>query len=298
VIGQPDTGACQGPTKATARSLQHPFGVHSDGKRLFVADSANHRVLIWNMMPSGAAAGPADVVLGQPDMTSNTQSSTADARSLSWPSHLCTDDGGRLYVAESWRNRVLIWSSVPEKSHAPADLVLGQPDLTSGNPNAGGRSARSLNKPNDVWVEGARVFVADSSNNRVLIWNTLPLSSFAPADVVVGKPDMTSGHFAERPAPSARTLYVPRGLHAASGKLVVADTSNHRVLVWDAIPTSDNQPADRVLGQPDMTSALPNSGGLHQNALYFPNDVHYDGSRLHVADSWNDRVLIIPLNVN
>ena len=293
VIGQPDPGACRS-TAPTTRSLQHPFGVHSDGKRLFVADSANHRVLIWNTLPSGAAAGPADVVLGQPDMTTNTPSSKASATGLLWPSHLCTDDGGRLYVVD-FHNRVLIWSSVPTASQAPADLVLGQPDLTSGSPNAGGLSARSLHEPNDVWVDGSRVFVSDSTNDRVLIWNSLPQSSFAPADVVVGQPDMTTG--SERPA-SARTLFIPRGLHAASGKLVVADSSNHRVLVWDTIPTADYQPADRVLGQPDMTSATPNNGGLHEDALYYPNDVFYDGARLHVADSWNDRVLIVPLDVN
>jgi len=33
---------------------------------------------------------------------------------------------------------------------------------------------------------------------------------------------------------------------------MVADTQNNRVLIWNSIPTQNNQPADLVLGQPNL----------------------------------------------
>ena len=51
--------------------------------------------------------------------------------------------------------------------------------------------------------------------------------------------------------------------------LFVADTQNNRVMVWNTLPTKNNQPADFVLGQPnfttspnlDLTKELPHSRG-------------------------------------
>ena len=53
------------PTRCAA-TLSFPRYVISDGKRLFVADGGNDRVLIFNAIPtkSGVAA---DIILGQPD---------------------------------------------------------------------------------------------------------------------------------------------------------------------------------------------------------------------------------------
>ena len=56
-----------------ANTLYKPFGsVLSDGTRLFVTDNDNHRILIFNSIPTdmSGAAYSADVVLGQPDMFS------------------------------------------------------------------------------------------------------------------------------------------------------------------------------------------------------------------------------------
>ena len=34
----------------------------------------------------------------------------------------------------------------------------------------------------------------------------------------------------------------------------MADTQNNRVLIWNTIPTKNNQPADLVLGAPNFTT--------------------------------------------
>ncbi len=46
-----------------------------------------------------------------------------------------TSDGQRLYVADLGHNRVLIWNSIPTANQQPADVVVGQPDMTSATPN-------------------------------------------------------------------------------------------------------------------------------------------------------------------
>ncbi|MCB0037309.1 MAG: hypothetical protein KDE51_24930, partial [Anaerolineales bacterium] len=44
-----------------------------------------------------------------------------------------------LIACDTGNHRVLIWQGVPDKDHAEADVVLGQPDFYSEGPNAGGR---------------------------------------------------------------------------------------------------------------------------------------------------------------
>jgi hypothetical protein len=74
----------------------------------------------------------------------------------------------------------------------------------------------------------------------------------------------------------------------------VADAWNHRVLIWRRRPTDDNVPADLVLGQADFDSMESNRGGPEASAqsLFWPYGVHWDGSRLWVADTGNRRVLM------
>jgi hypothetical protein len=52
-------------------------GVYTDGNKLFVADILNQRVLIFNSIPTSNGAS-ADVVVGQPNFTSNSSGTTAN----------------------------------------------------------------------------------------------------------------------------------------------------------------------------------------------------------------------------
>ena len=81
------------------------------------------------------------------------------------------------------------------------------------------------------------------------------------ADVVLGQPDLNkpdhkelNGNPAPIVAPSQNALRVPTGVATDGQRLVVADTDNNRVLIWNSIPTSNNQPADVVVGQSGFTS--------------------------------------------
>ena len=61
--------------------------------------------------------------------------------------------------------------------------------------------------------------------------------------------------------PSMAWMYSPRGVFVSEDHLVVADSGNHRVLIWHGVPERDEQPADVVLGQPDGETEGPAAGG-------------------------------------
>lgn len=91
-------------------------------------------------------------------------------------------DGTRLLLADSNNNRVLVWQSLPE-SHTPPDLVLGQPDFDSSD---AGRGPEQLNWPGQIATgRGGLAAVADSDNDRILIWREFPTSSGQAADLVL-----------------------------------------------------------------------------------------------------------------
>ena len=85
----------------------------------------------------------------------------------------------------------------------------------------------------------------------------------------------------------------PRGLHFIDGKLIVADTAQNRVFIWNKMPETPYQKPDVVLGQLFSTNTERNSGGEANAAnLLYPSGVWSDGHKLIVADAWNHRVLI------
>ena len=53
-------------------------------------------------------------------------------------------------------------------------------------------NAKSMRGPQGVWIQNGRLYVADTQNNRVLIFNRIPTSNGAAADVVLGQPDFTT----------------------------------------------------------------------------------------------------------
>ena len=142
--------------------------------------------------------------------------------------------------------------------------------------------------------------VADTDNNRVLIWNQIPTSVDVPADVVVGQKDFTSGginYGGNGTTPSAQGFRGPQGVWIQNGKLYVADSGNHRVLICNNIPTQNGQSANLVLGQsdfnafvePDLTKLAVSATG---STMLNPVSVTSDGTRLYVTDLGHNRVLV------
>jgi hypothetical protein len=300
---------------------------------LFVVDS-NHiqatpvqnRVLIYHnlstLVPSPTAEipqgtrcavcignnhnGNASLVEGQTNFSGDLPAQTQNG--LYNPTAVATD-GKIMVVADTDSNRVLIWKSIPTTNGAPADIVLGQPDFTSGSP---GTNNKAMRGPQGVWIQGTRLFVADTDNSRIMVWNTIPTSNNQAADYVLGEPDFNTAPPAttlDLP-PTASNLFSPTSVTSDGQRLYVSDLGHARVLIWNSIPTKTNAPADVAVGQPDLVSeeddnspALCKTNGNDANGnptypmscyatLSLPRYALSNGTQLFIADGGNDRVLV------
>jgi uncharacterized protein (TIGR03437 family) len=307
-------------------------GVAYAGGMLFAADSNrlgilpnNNRVLIFNNLgipgptdeiPPFTArcplcGGQANVILGQPDITTVTAPNPPTATSMRLPLGVASD-GQHLAVADSANNRILLWNSIPTSTGQPADLVLGQKNFTSFLSTSA--TASSLRDPQGVWFQGNMLFVADTGNNRILIWNTIPTSNNQPANLVLGQPNFTSGAQYDLVngalAVGASIMASPTSVTSDGTHLFVADLGFSRVLIWNSIPTVNQQPADVEVGQVDMSQSIADdavhmcfSNGVDSTGtptyplacaktLNYPRFALSDGTRLFIADGGNDRVLV------
>ncbi|MBI1978304.1 MAG: NHL repeat-containing protein, partial [Candidatus Omnitrophica bacterium] len=280
VLGQSNFTARTSGT--TQNNLNNPRGISTDGQKLFVVDQTNHRVLIWNSIPTTNNV-PADVVIGQPNFTSGTadQGGAAGANTLDLPTSVFSD-GRRLFIADRNNSRVLIYNSIPSTNNASADVVVGQPDFTT---TAGATNQTTMSGPAGVFSDGKRLFVADRQNRRVLIYNSIPTANGAAADIVIGQPDFTTSSAGT----TREKMNFPFGVFFDGQRLFVADTTNHRVLIFNSVPATNGAPADVVIGQPDFTTG---SSGAARNKMNQPLAVSSDGKRLLVSDFTNNRVLV------
>ncbi len=236
----------------------------------------------------------ASVVIGQADFVGNqrNQGGSAAADTLDGPyGNAARTSKGLFYVSDYDNNRVLGFPSIPSTNDASAAFVLGQPDLTS---VSRGDNADELYGPETVVAFKKMLIVTDFSNSRVLIWKTAPTTSGVPADIVVGQ----SAFGMNSVACATAGLANPESIAVAKGKLVVGDSSNNRVLIWNKIPTTNGQPPDLVLGQNNSTTCVNNNNGTGASGapsaanFDYPAGVWTDGTKLIVADADDNRVLI------
>ncbi len=312
---------------------------------LFVADSnrvgagpSNHRVLLFKstsaMLPSPQAelsydrkcpvcVGKASVVLGQPDFTTTTVNVAATRSALRLPTAVASD-GVRLVVADTDHNRVLIWNTIPTTNNQPADVVVGQPDFTSLVPVGNTPTAKSMRGPQGVWIQNGKLYVADTQNNRVLVYNRIPAANGAAADIVLGQPDFTTfvqpDLTQQKESATASNMLNPVGVSSDGVRLFVTDLGYNRVLVWNSIPSANAAAADLAIGQPDLKSSPANNAyttdadgkqtpvlctepvdptaetktypASCKATLNFPRFALSTGTRLFVSDGGNDRVLV------
>ena len=276
----------------TPSQFYGPRGVFLNDDVLIVADSGNHRVLIWSRPPT-ASHQSADVVLGQPDFFSEgpNRNRISARDGLFLPTSVGVFNG-KLFVADAWNHRILVWNSVPTESGIGPDFAIGQPDLASVEPNQGRAvSAETMYWPYGMaFVEG-RFYVADTGNRRVLGWLGLPQSNRA-AEFVLGQDDFAQNGENRNIGVSASSFRWPHALAGTKDILYVADAGNHRVLGWSPTPSQD-RPADCVLGQPNFESAgeFPYAKQSAEK-LRFPYHIACNDEFVVVSDTANNRILI------
>ena len=262
---------------------------------LWVSDTGHHRLLGWRNLPAKDSQS-ADWVIGQPDFYHEGQNAkgTPGKATLSVPTGICPCGEG-LAVADAWNHRVLIWHKLPEDSNGPADLVLGQAKFTDNEPNRGNQvaAANTMHWPYGICYHQGRLFVTDTGNRRVLIWQQLPIENGQPADLVLGQPDMISRNENGGGSPTASSMRWCHDITFWGDNLVVADAGNNRVMIWQGMPTVNNAPCTVVLGQKSFEFVEMNQGVYFPTAasLSMPYGVDVAGDWLIVADTANSRLL-------
>ena len=238
----------------------------SDPVILFpVADKDNHRVLIWNKIPFGDGWN-ADICLGQEGMDEREPNrgefDAVTAGTLSFPTGVFFDaEGDRLFVVDQGNSRVLIWNKVPNDFGRPADVVIGQKDFVTREPNAG-HGYRKPNEiglyfPTDVVFGKTGLFISDTGNHRVLYWKEVPTENGQPADLVFGQKTFYENRGNRGGDTTNTTFNDPFGMYleeeidehydpeddeeqeeATPFKLYIADRGNSRVVVWNELPSA------------------------------------------------------------
>lgn len=290
VIGQPDFTSSVSRTTQAGLRFADAVAVDLSTGKLFICDTGNSRVLRYASVDALANGAPAEAVFGQPGFD-HGMFNTHEA-GMNYPGGICLDESGHLWVADSWNNRVLRFDNASWKaSHSAADGVLGQINFWES-----GQSSLStgMRAPTGMAVSrSGTLWVADQNNNRVLRFdNAAGKANGASADGVLGQP----GYGVSTAATTRAGMNRPRGVGIdASGRLWVADQSNHRVLRFDgAAGKADGDPADGVLGQGDFISHEASwIKGVNAANMAIPDAVVVDASgTLFVSDTSNDRVLV------
>ena len=262
---------------------------------LWVADTGHHRLLGWQNLPTKDHQ-PADWIIGQPDFFHEGQNAkrTPGKSTFSVPTGICKCGNG-LAVADAWNHRILIWYNIPTDSHIPADLVLGQNNFLDNLHNRGNQqpAANTLHWPYGIFYHQGKLFVADTGNRRLLIWNQLPTENGQPADIVLGQPDMISRNENGGDSPTAASMRWCHDITMWDDNLVVTDAGNNRVMIWPGIPTENNTPCAVILGQKNFNFVELNQGFYLPNAssLSMPYGVDIWGDYLIVADTANSRLV-------
>jgi len=199
-------GAQNIPPASTSVSI--PVGVLASEEGVFVADTANNRVVTFQMPflidlliyyyyfkklyfpatvanSSGAAA---TVVYGQSDFV--TSFPLLSLVGMANPIGLAVGLDGILFVADENNNRILIFSPLLQILSFPIIPigVFGQPSFFSSTP---GNGTNQLNGPQQIAYDAKYncLYVADTGNNRVVRYQLAPsVNNISSLDVQVTFP--------------------------------------------------------------------------------------------------------------
>lgn len=199
---------------------------------------------------------------------------------------------GNLWVADTRNNRVLNFGPSKNLTSASAPVAyLGQNSPTGTVANQGllQPSFATLWHPTGLAFDSTGgLWVGDSSNNRVLLFNPLSQRTGGTANLVLGQPGGSSNITGNR----ADQFNNPTGVFIdPNGTLWVADTGNNRVLWFlKATMLLNGDPAQGVLGQSQLDVGLPSCNG--SNSMHAPQSVFgTPNGDIYVSDTANNRVV-------
>lgn len=227
----------------------------------------------------------ATAVIGQ--ATFNGQQISTNGSITAGPSGSAVSPSGRFALCDQTAHRVLLWDAVPSGNGTPATVVVGKASLT--DTSAGTSQVLTGICDGVAFSPDGKLLVSDSGNHRVLIWNSIPVSDGAPADLVIGQTDFTS---ATSGLSNAKFNYPAGILVTPTGKLLVADYGNNRVLIFNQIPTANGAAADTVIGQSGLSTKGIGNSATQMNQPWGLSMAPAPDGRLLIADMGNNRILV------
>ena len=238
VIGQPDFQHTENnypyndSNRPSANSLHNPTGLIVDNAgNLYVADTGNARVLRFpNPFATGQNFPAADLVLGQQSATA-PPIRDASAATMAGPYGLAFAATNGLLVSDVVLNRVLFFAGTSANftTGMAASKVFGQPNFTSsGASSATNPELNRMNAPHHIATDtDDRLYVADSSNGRVLIFDRAPSAGPDPrAATLLSGLNNPRGIFV---SPSTGAIWV-----ASAGANNIAQYPNFNTLIVSA----------------------------------------------------------------
>jgi hypothetical protein len=300
VLGQSDfisntraagTDGLDGPWGSTALDSVH--------HRLFVSDTGNQRVLVYDLSNTNdIISSSASYELGQTDFYST--SSGYNANQMNNPTGLAYDAvNDRLFVENGEEVDVFdLASGISDGMNASYEL--GQPS-GFGNDNC----STTQNSVCDMYGGVAfdqvneRLFVQDTDNYRVLVFNVNPssITSGENADYVLGQQTF----FTDNDSASQNSFYDNEygglAFDSVRQRLFVSDTYGSRVMVFDlSNGITSGMDASYVLGQTSWSST---SYGTTQNTFEYPTGLGYDPvSNTLFVDDGQDNCRIMMFNLS
>lgn len=265
-IGTGARGAADGA--AERATFFRPQGMALDGDALYVADTENHLIRRVNLK-----ALTVETVAGTGQQSREfdvSGAARAVALSSPWDLQLVGRD---LYIAMAGQHQ--IWK---------LDLDKGQVSTFAGS----GREARmdgplpmsAFAQPSGLASDGRKLYVADSEANII---RAIDLEK-GEVDTLVGGDLFEFGDVDGR-GDDVR-LQHPLGLFAYQGKVLIADTYNHKIKQLDPA----GQTVKTLFG-----TGKPGQADGAQPSFYEPGGLSVAGGKLYVADTNNQAVRVVDL---
>lgn len=214
-----------------AGQLSSPVGIAISNDLVYVAETGNQRIQVFDLKGKFLKV-----------FLSNSGNSEVGGIT---PSGINIAPNGDVYVTDIFQHRVLGFS--PE----------GRLKVKFGKP---GEEPGSLAYPNDIVIDGSLIYVSDSNNARVQVFDT-------------------KGKFQKvlQDQDPNNKLTLPRGITVAGNRLYVVDTFNHTVDIMDK-----------------EGKLLKKFGeyGTENGQLNYPNGITFFEDKIFVVDRANDRIAV------
>ena len=240
-LGQNNLTSMTAGNTAATRTLRAslPRDVCRTKDYIFVADSANNRVVAYSSALTADLSDPANptfsdsilFVIGQEDPTKNGVRATS-AKDFNLPMGVWCDEN-KLLVADQLNHRVLEFSPLPTSNYPEASRVIGQKDFTSNDPNL------LLFQPRGISSDGTNLIITNPEAHNALYWHRYPSSPLAQPDHIFGQRDMKDRLPYCGKADQLLDIncfHTVYGAHQDEQNIIISDSFGGRILIFPKFP--------------------------------------------------------------